>query len=31
LGKAVLIVPVAIVISGIVWLVSARVSARASA
>jgi MFS transporter, Spinster family, sphingosine-1-phosphate transporter len=28
LGKAVLIVPVAVVISGIVWLVSARVSAR---
>jgi MFS family permease len=28
LGKAVLMVPVAIVISGIVWLVSARVSAR---
>jgi MFS transporter, Spinster family, sphingosine-1-phosphate transporter len=31
LGKAVLIVPVAIVISGIVWLISARVSARVSA
>ena len=31
LGKAVLIVPVAIVISGIVWLISARVSGRASA
>ena len=31
LGKAVLIVPAAIVISGIVWLVSARVSGRASA
>jgi sugar phosphate permease len=31
LEKAVLMVPVAIVISGIVWLVSARVSARASA
>jgi len=30
LGKAVLIVPAAIVISGIVWLISARVSARAS-
>jgi MFS family permease len=28
LGKAVLIVPAAIVISGIVWLISARVSAR---
>jgi MFS family permease len=28
LGKAVLIVPAAIVISGVVWLVSARVSAR---
>ncbi|MDB6012955.1 MAG: major facilitator superfamily 1 [Gammaproteobacteria bacterium] len=31
LGKAVLIVPAAIVISGIVWLISARVSGRASA
>jgi MFS transporter, Spinster family, sphingosine-1-phosphate transporter len=31
LGKAVLIVPAAIVISGIVWLISARVSARMSA
>jgi len=31
LGKAVLIVPAAIVISGIVWLVSARVSRRVSA
>ena len=31
LGKAVLIVPAAIVISGIVWLVSARVSGRVSA
>jgi MFS family permease len=30
LGKAVLIVPAAIVISGIVWLISARVSAKAS-
>jgi MFS transporter, Spinster family, sphingosine-1-phosphate transporter len=30
LGKAVLIVPVAIVISGIVWLISARVSAASS-
>ncbi len=30
LGKAVLIVPVAVVISGIVWLISARVSAKAS-
>ena len=29
LGKAVLIVPAAIVISGIVWLISARVSAKA--
>ena len=31
LGKAVLIVPAAIVISGIVWLISARVSRRVSA
>jgi MFS family permease len=31
LGKAVLIVPAAVVISGIVWLVSARVSGRVSA
>ena len=31
LGKAVLIVPAAIVISGIVWLVSAQVSARVTA
>jgi MFS family permease len=30
LGKAVLIVPAAIVISGIVWLISARVSAKAA-
>ena len=30
LGKAVLIVPAAIVISGIVWLISARVSASAA-
>ena len=30
LGKAVLIVPAAIVISGIVWLISARVSAKAT-
>jgi MFS transporter, Spinster family, sphingosine-1-phosphate transporter len=31
LGKAVLIVPAAIVISGIVWLISARVTAQVSA
>jgi MFS transporter, Spinster family, sphingosine-1-phosphate transporter len=31
LGKAVLIVPVAIVVGGIVWLVAARVSGRVSA
>jgi len=31
LGKAVLIVPAAIVIGGIVWLVSAQVSARVAA
>jgi MFS transporter, Spinster family, sphingosine-1-phosphate transporter len=31
LGKAVLIVPAAIVVSGVVWLVSARVSLRVSA
>jgi MFS transporter, Spinster family, sphingosine-1-phosphate transporter len=31
LGKAVLIVPAAVVISGIIWLVSARVSGRVSA
>ena len=31
LGKAVLIVPAAIVIGGIVWLISARVSARVAA
>jgi sugar phosphate permease len=31
LGKAVLMVPAAIVISGVVWLVSARVSGRVSA
>jgi hypothetical protein len=31
LGKAVLIVPAAVVISGIVWLVSARVSEQVSA
>ena len=30
LGKAVLIVPIAIVISGLIWLVSARVSSAAS-
>jgi hypothetical protein len=30
LGKAVLIVPVAVVISGIVWLISARVAGNAT-
>jgi MFS transporter, Spinster family, sphingosine-1-phosphate transporter len=31
LGKAVMIVPVAVVISGIIWLISARVASNATA